>query len=180
VSITLKPLLQAHWGAVRAVFEEGIAAGLATFEVAAPDWRGWDAAHRPDCRFVALEDEVVVGWAALSPVSARAAYAGVAEVSVYVAQAHQGRGIGRRLLEALITCSETEGVWTLQAVVFPQNAVSLAVHRRVGFREVGRRERVARLRGVWQDTVLLERRSRLVGSTSLTQNPDAGSGGRIV
>lgn len=171
--MTLVPLLQAHWVAVRAIFEEGIEAGLATFEIAAPNWRTWDAAHRPDCRFVALEDGVVVGWAALSPVSTRAAYAGVAEVSVYVAQAHQRRGIGQRLLEALITCSETEGVWTLQAVVFPQNAVSLAVHRRVGFREVGRRERIARLRGMWQDTVLLERRSPLVGSIANTRNADA-------
>ena len=114
----------------------------------------------------------MVGWAALSPVSVRAAYAGVAEVSVYVARAHQGRGIGRRLLEALVTCSEAAGVWTLQAVVFPQNAVSLSVHRGAGFRDVGRRERIARLGGVWQDTVLLERRSPLVGTAPDARNAD--------
>ena len=162
--VTVVPLREAHWPAARAVFEEGIEAGLATFETAAPDWRTWDAAHRPDCRLAAVADGAVGGWAALSPVSGRAAYAGVAEVSVYVARAHQGRGIGRRLLEELVACSETAGVWTLQAVVFPQNAVSLSAHRRVGFREVGRRERIARLRGVWQDTVLLERRSTRVGT----------------
>jgi phosphinothricin acetyltransferase len=122
---------------------------------------------------VAIEDESVAGWAALSPVSVRAAYAGVAEVSVYVARARQGRGLGGRLLEALIARSEEAGVWTLQAVVFPQNAVSLALHRRAGFREVGRRERIARLRGTWQDTVLLERRSPLVGTSSGEQSRDA-------
>lgn len=171
--MTLVPMLEAHWGAVRAVLEEGIEAGLATFEISAPDWPAWDAAHRPDCRLVAIEDESVAGWAALSPVSVRAAYAGVAEVSVYVARARQGRGLGGRLLEALIARSEEAGVWTLQAVVFPQNAVSLALHRRVGFREVGRRERIARLRGTWQDTVLLERRSPLVGTSSGEQSRDA-------
>lgn len=159
MSVTLAALLPAHWKAVRGIFQEGIHSGLATFEAAPPEWTAWDAAHRSDCRFAALDGGTVVGWAALTPVSARAAYAGVAEVSVYVARSHHGRGIGQLLLEAIIAASEDAGVWTLQAVVFPQNLVSLAAHRRVGFREVGRRERIAMLRGVWQDTVLLERRS---------------------
>jgi phosphinothricin acetyltransferase len=152
-------MLPEHWDAVRTIFQEGIDGGIATFETEPPDWPAWDAAHRPDCRLVALERGTVVGWAAVSPVSRRPAYAGVAEVSVYVAREHQGRGVGRRLLEGLIEASENAGIWTLQAVVFPQNAASLTAHRRVGFQDVGRRERIARLRGAWQDTVLLERRS---------------------
>jgi len=163
VSVTVAPMAPEHWDAVREIFREGIESGLATFETAAPDWAAWDAAHRPDCRFVALDGPRVVGWAALSPVSKRAAYAGVAEVSVYVARTCQGRGIGRTLLAALVTASEQAGIWTLQAVVFPQNAASVAAHRAAGFREVGRRERIAKLRGVWQDTILLERRSASAG-----------------
>jgi L-amino acid N-acyltransferase YncA len=159
VSLTLARLEPRHWEAVRMIFQDGIDAGFATFEVAPPDWAEWDATHRPECRLVALAGDAVAGWAALSPVSARAAYAGVAEVSVYVARDWQGRGVGRLLLDALVTASEAAGIWTLQAVVFPQNAVSLRLHQRAGFREVGRRDRIARLRGAWQDTVLLERRS---------------------
>ena len=162
--VTIVPLEPRHWEAVRAIFQEGIEAGFATFEVSPPDWRGWDAAHRPDCRFVALDGSQVVGWAALSPVSKRPAYAGVAEVSVYVRRGWQGRGGGRALLAALVAGSEQAGIWTLQAVVFPQNPASLAAHRAVGFRDVGRRERIARLRDTWQDTILLERRSPRVGN----------------
>jgi len=157
--LVLAPLEPAHWDAVRAVLQEGIDAGFATFETAPPEWTAWTAQHRPDCRLVALEGETLIGWAALAPVSTRAAYAGVAEVSVYVARAAQGRGIGTCLLEALVAAAEDAGLWTLQAVVFPQNTASLRLHERAGFRVVGRRERIARLRGAWQDTVLLERRS---------------------
>jgi len=163
MSVTIAPLEPEHWEGVRAVFQDGIDSGIATFETTLGNWPAWDAAHRRDCRFVALADGVVVGWAALTPVSARSAYAGVAEVSVYVARACQGRGIGPRLLRHLVDASERAGIWTLQAVVFPQNAVSVATHRRAGFREVGRRERIALLRGAWQDTLLLERRSASVG-----------------
>jgi len=163
MSVTLAPMLPEHWEAVRVILQQGIDAGVATFETAAPEWSAWDAAHRADCRFVALEDGRVVGWAALSPVSARAAYAGVAEVSVYVAASAQRRGIGQLLLEALVAASETAGLWTLQAVVFPQNVASLKLHRTAGFRVVGRRERIGRLGGAWQDTTLLERRSPVVG-----------------
>jgi phosphinothricin acetyltransferase len=160
--VTVAALEPGHWEAVRAIFRDGIDAGFATFEVTPPDWPAWNAGHRPDCRLVALDGGEVIGWAALAPVSARAAYAGVAEVSVYVARARQGEGIGRRLLDALVEAAEAAGIWTLQAVVFPQNEASLQLHRGAGFREVGRRRRIARLRGEWQDTVLLERRSSTV------------------
>lgn len=147
------------WEAVRAILQEGIDTGQATFETAVPEWSTWDAAHRRDCRLVARLDGVVAGWAALSPVSRRAAYAGVAEVSIYVGARYRSRGVGRALLERLIAESEAAGVWTLQAVVFPENGASVALHLGVGFRLVGRRERIARLAGRWQDTLLLERRS---------------------
>ncbi|MCA1622060.1 MAG: N-acetyltransferase family protein [Acidobacteria bacterium] len=151
------------WEGVRAVYLEGLATGDATFETAAPDWGRWDASHLPGCRLVALSDGRVAGWAALSRVSAREVYEGVAEVSVYVGREFRGRGVGRALLEALVRGSEAEGVWTLQASVFPENAASVALHLSCGFREVGRRERLGRLGGRWRDTLLLERRSPVVG-----------------
>ena len=156
-------MLPGHWPAVRAVYLEGLATGDATFETEAPEWERWDASHLRVCRLTALLGERVAGWAALSPVSARKVYAGVAEVSVYVGVDFRGRGIGRLLLEALVRESESEGIWTLQAGIFPENVASLALHKACGFREVGRRERVGKLRGLWRDTVLLERRSRTVG-----------------
>ena len=153
-----------HWPGVRAVYLEGLATGDATFETEAPVWERWDASHLRACRLVALaEDGRVAGWAALSPVSARKVYAGVAEVSVYVGADFRGRGVGRTLLEALVRESESEGIWTLQAGIFPENVASVALHESCGFRMVGRRERVGKLKGRWRDTVLLERRSRTVG-----------------
>jgi L-amino acid N-acyltransferase YncA len=151
------------WPAVRAVYEEGIATGDATFETAAPGWAAWDRGHLPDPRLVAGRDGRVVGWAALSPVSDRCAYAGVAEVSVYVAAAAAGQGAGRALLTELVRRAEAAGIWTLQAGVFPENTASLALHHRCGFRTVGVRERLGKLDGSWRDVVLLERRSPLVG-----------------
>ena len=154
-----------HWPRVRAIYLEGVATGQATFETEAPAWELWDASHLPFARLVALAGGGrVAGWAALGPVSSRKVYEGVAEVSVYVGEGFRGRGLGRALLEALVRESEAEGVWTLLASVFPENAASVALHLVCGFREVGRRERVARLRGVWRDTILLERRSRVVGA----------------
>lgn len=147
------------WSAVRAIYEEGIATRNATFETAAPEWAAWDANHLPVCRFVAREAGHVIGWAVLSPVSRRAVYAGVAEVSVYVAESARGRGVGRMLLQALVEASEEAGIWTLQGGIFPENEASLALHKACGFRIVGRRERIAQLDGVWRDTVLVERRS---------------------
>lgn len=162
-TLTIAPLQNIDWPAVRAIFEEGLATGQATFETQTPTWEAWDQAHRPDCRLVAQLDGQVVGWAALSPVSQRQVYYGVAEVSIYLASTVHGQGIGRTLLLALIAESERAGVWTLQATVFSHNQASLALHRACGFRPVGVRERIAQRHGVWLDTTLLERRSPVVG-----------------
>jgi phosphinothricin acetyltransferase len=160
----IRPLGVADWPAVRAIYAAGIATGNATFETAPPEWPAWDAAHLAGHRFVACDGgDTVVGWAAASPVSDRCAYTGVAEVSVYVAPAAEGRGVGRALLAALVESSEAAGIWTLQAGIFPENRPSLALHERMGFRRVGVRERLGRLDGVWRDVVLLERRSSRVG-----------------
>jgi phosphinothricin acetyltransferase len=153
----------ADWERVRAIYAEGIATRQATFETVTPRWAAWDASHLPCARLVALKGETVLGWAALSPVSSRKVYAGVADVSIYVARDQRGRGIGRQLLEALISESEKNGVWTLQAGIFPENAGSIALHTSCGFRIVGRRERIGKLEGVWRDTILLERRSQKFG-----------------
>ena len=160
----VEKMLPEHWPGVRAVYLEGHAAGDATFETEAPDCERWDASHLRACRLVASAEGVVVaGWAALGPVSARTVYAGVAEVSVYVGAEFRGRGLGRVLLSTLVRESESGGIWTLQASIFPENVASVGLHKACGFREVGRRERVGRLRGRWRDTVLLERRSQTVG-----------------
>jgi phosphinothricin acetyltransferase len=161
--MTIRAMHPNDWPAVRRVYEEGIATGDATFESSAPSWEQWDAGHLAVGRLVAEFDGKVVGWAALSGVSDRCVYAGVAEVSVYVADSARGRGIGRQLLQALIEASETAGIWTLQAGIFPENTASIAIHARSGFREIGRRERLGRLGGRWRDVLLLERRSPRVG-----------------
>jgi len=153
----------ADWGQVRAIYLEGIATGHATFETEAPSFEQWEKAHLPFARLVARRGDAIVGWAALSPVSQRCVYGGVAEVSVYVSTSNRGLGIGRKLLDALINESEQNGIWTLQAGIFPENVGSLAVHQRCGFREVGRRERIGKMNGGWRDTILLERRSIAVG-----------------
>jgi len=152
------------WEAVRTIYAEGIATRQATFEVEVPSWQAWDTSHLSFARLVARKGEIVVGWAALGPISRRQAYAGVAEVSVYVAPDQRGTGLGRQLLDALIAQSEKHGIWSLQAVMFPENAGSVALHLRCGFREIGRRERIGRLDGAWRDTVLLERRSQRIGT----------------
>lgn len=162
-SIEIASLLPADWPAVRAIYQEGIATGNATFETEAPDWEKWDAGHLRHSRFLARHAGEAAGWAALSAVSARRVYAGVAEVSVYVAERARGFGVGTRLLEALLAESERNGIWTLQAGIFPENEPSLALHRRAGFRVVGTRERIGCLHGRWRDVMLLERRSRLIG-----------------
>ena len=155
----------ADWEQVRAIYVEGLRSGHSTFETEAPRWEQWDEAHLPIARLVMRDGEKVVGWAALSPVSKRHVYRGVAELTVYVAESARGQGTGRALLEALINESERNGIWTLQASIFPENTASVALHRRCGFREVGRRERIAMLNGVWRDTLLFERRSQ-AGSSS--------------
>jgi L-amino acid N-acyltransferase YncA len=154
----ITPMTAADWPAVRSIYLEGIATGDATFETAAPEWERWDAGHLKTCRLVAHVDGEVAGWAALSPVSARAVYAGVAEVSIYIAQLARGKGLGAALLRALVAESEVNGVWTLQAGIFPENTASIALHRRAGFRIVGTRERIGCVDGRWRDVVLMERR----------------------
>jgi phosphinothricin acetyltransferase len=156
-------MLPEHWRAVRRIFAEGMATGRATFDTEIPEWEVWDAGHLAAPRLVAREDGEIVGWAALGPVSSRPCYRGVAEVSIYVAGAAQGRGAGRRLLEALVTASETAGIWTLHASIHADNDMSVRLHQRAGFRVVGRRERIARRADGWADTIIMERRSRVVG-----------------
>ena len=151
------------WPQVQGIYREGIETGNATFETQVPEWEVWDGKTRPQPRLVARLDGQVVGWAALSSVSARAVYAGVCEVSVYVAAAARGQGVGKKLLQALVQASEELGIWTLQASIFPENQASIAIHEQCGFRVLGRREKIAQHRGRWRDTVLMERRSQIVG-----------------
>jgi L-amino acid N-acyltransferase YncA len=157
--VEIRELTAEDWPAVEAIYADGIATGDATFETRTPSWEEFDAGRLHGHRFVAVEDGRVVGWAALSPTSARACYAGVVEHSVYVDREHRGQGVGRRLMESLVADADAAGLWTIQTSVFPVNAASLALHERLGFRVVGRRERIARHDGVWRDTILLERRS---------------------
>ncbi len=164
--VLVRPMTAADWPAVERIYAEGIATRNATFAAEPPPWPDFDAGHTADHRFVAeLDGELdgeVVGWVACSPVSSRCVYRGVLELSVYVAGSARGRGVGSALLGALVASSEAAGVWTLQTGIFPENIASLALHRRHGFREVGRRERLGEMDGVWRDVLLLERRSSLV------------------
>ncbi|MET6997823.1 GNAT family N-acetyltransferase [Chitinophaga defluvii] len=161
--MTILPMTSAHGPEVLSIYEEGISTGNATFQTAAPSWEEWDQSHLKSCRLVTVEDSKVLGWAALTPVSGRCVYAGVAEVSVYVAPDAQGKGIGKALLQALITESEENKLWTLQAGIFPENTGSIKIHEACGFRLVGRRERIGKMGDTWRDTVLLERRSTIIG-----------------
>ena len=154
----IRELRAEDWPAVEAIYAEGIATRNATFETETPTWAEFDAGRLRDHRLVAVDGDRIVGWAAFSPTSSRACYAGVVEHSVYVASEYRGRGIGRTLLEALVHSADSGGIWTIQTSVFPENEASLALHERVGFRVVGRRERIAQLDDVWRDTILLERR----------------------
>ncbi|WP_286182826.1 GNAT family N-acetyltransferase [Bacillus sp. ISL-55] len=163
-SIKIEKMHSDDWAAVRAIYLEGIATGHATFQKEAPSWEEWDLGHDAECRIVARLEGDVTGWAALSPVSSRSVYAGVGEVSVYVSQKHNGKGIGSLLLKSLIELSEQSGFWTLQSSIFPENEGSIKLHKNQGFREMGRRERIGKMDGVWRDTIILERRSRIVGN----------------
>jgi len=163
-SVTIRPLDPRDWPSVKSIYMEEIATGNATFETDAPEWEAWNAGHLPEGRLAAEADGEVVGWAALSRVSGRCVYAGVAEVSLYVVSAMRGKGVGKALLGALIRESEAAGFWTLQAGIFPENAASLALHKRFGFRIVGTRERIGKMHdGRWRDVVFLERRSIVSG-----------------
>jgi L-amino acid N-acyltransferase YncA len=164
------------WLAVREIYREGFATGNATFETELPDWEKWDSSHYKHCRLIAVKaiapstsvtsgnNLTVLGWAALSPVSSRHVYRGVAEVSVYVAAAARGQGVGKALLRALVEESEANGIWTLQAGIFPENTASIALHKSYAFREVGVRRRIGKLGDAWRDVILLERRSSTVGT----------------
>jgi L-amino acid N-acyltransferase YncA len=156
-------MTEQDWQAVHEIYLQGIATGNATFEQSAPEWKEWDERHLPTCRLVASLAARVVGWAALSPVSSRCVYGGVAEVSIYVAEDARGHGVGRQLLAALVNASERNGIWTLQAGIFPENAASIHLHQQAGFRIVGIRERLGSMDGTWRDIVLMERRSAVVG-----------------
>lgn len=161
---SMRVLVAADWPRVREIYVEGIESGDATFETEPPEWAAWDQGRLEACRIVAEVDGRVMGFAALSPTSSRPVYAGVCEVMVYVAADGRGQGIGGSLVQELVRRSETAGIWTLQAGIFPENVASIRAHEAVGFREVGRHERIGRFHdGRWRDTVLLERRSERVG-----------------
>lgn len=160
----LKSLEERHYDVVREIYESGIATGDATFQTEAPTWEAWDKDHLKSCRIIAVnENENIMGWAALTPVSGRCVYAGVAEVSVYVHPRYRGKGTGKRLLERLINESESQNLWTLQAGIFPENKASLKIHEACGFRQIGYREKIGKMKNVWRDTILLERRSQTIG-----------------
>jgi phosphinothricin acetyltransferase len=163
MDIIIEQMTPQDWDAVRAIYLEGIATRNATFETDAPAWEKWDRSHRQDCRLVARSGDQIIGWAALSPVSGRCVYAGVASLSIYVAETARGQGMGKALLQALIEASEQQGIWTLEAGIFPENTASIALHTSCGFREIGRRERIGQMAGVWRDVIFMERRSQVVG-----------------
>jgi phosphinothricin acetyltransferase len=157
-------LKEPHYPAVKEIYELGIRTGNATFQTEAPSWEEWDRSHLANCRLVTVdEDERLIAWAALTPVSGRCVYAGVAEVSIYIHPDFQGKGVGKKLMEQLIRSSEEQHLWTLQAGIFPENMASLKLHEQAGFRRVGYRERIGKMKNVWRDTVLLERRSKVEG-----------------
>nr|WP_294921684.1 GNAT family N-acetyltransferase [uncultured Flavobacterium sp.] len=158
----IRKLLDTDWPQVQLIYEKGIKTGNATFQTSAPSWEDWNESHLASCRIVAQSNDQIIGWAALTPVSSRCVYAGVAEVSVYVDPQHSSKGIGLALLNELVHLSEAEGIWTLQAGIFPENIASLRIHEKAGFRILGVREKIGKQNGLWRDTVLLERRSALI------------------
>lgn len=156
-------MVDSDWKSISRIYAEGIATGFATFETEIPTYETWDSAHMETCRIVAVENERILGWAALSPVSNRCVYGGVAEVSIYVDKKARGQGIGKLLMKTLIDQSEKDGLWTLQSGIFPENKGSITLHKQMGFRYIGKHERVGKRNGEWKDNVLFERRSKLVG-----------------
>jgi L-amino acid N-acyltransferase YncA len=160
----IRSMQPADWQEVSRIYLEGISTGIATFETSVPMYAAWDAAHMPSCRLVAAEGRTLLGWAALSPVSSRCVYGGVAEVSIYIGSAHRGKGVGKKLMQALIKASEAENLWTLQSGIFPQNRASILLHEKTGFRYIGKRERVGKRGGTWYDNLLYERRSSTIGN----------------
>lgn len=154
----IAPLLEEHFKEVSEIYAQGLATGIASFETQIPTWKSWNTKFLSQCRYVVIAQNKVIAWCALSPISNRAVYKGVVENTIYVAPSHQGKGIGKTLLEHLITESENYGFWTLQASIFPKNQASIKLHEKAGFRIVGTREKIARRNGIWHDNVLMERR----------------------
>ena len=161
-AVLIEPMSDGHADAVLGIYQSGIDEGNATFETQLPAWQDFSAARLPDHRFVATDGNLVLGWVAVSAVSRRRAYAGVVEHSVYVDPAARGRGVGRRLLDVLISSTESAGIWTIQSGIFPENVASLRLHAAAGFREIGVRERIGQHHGRWRDVILIERRSRAI------------------
>ncbi len=161
--MVVREMIQDDWDTVSKIYAAGIATGFATFEQNIPSYEAWDRAHLKACRLIAQDDQGLLGWAALSAVSSRCVYGGVAEVSIYIGPEHRGRGVGKLLMEALIDSSERIGLWTLQSGIFPENLGSIKLHEKMGFRYIGKRERVGKLHGIWKDNLLFERRSATVG-----------------
>ena len=161
--VIIVPMAVADWEAVKQIYLEGIATKNATFEINAPEWEAWDKAHRKDCRMVAKINGVVVGWAALSQVSARKVYEGVTESSIYISTNYHNKGIGDKLMTELVKESEKNNIWTMQAGIFPENIASIRLHEKHGFRILGVKEKVGKMDNRWRDVVLMERRSRVVG-----------------
>jgi L-amino acid N-acyltransferase YncA len=163
MEVRIRALRPGDWNEVAEIYRQGISTGNATFETMVPEWDKWDSVHLKECRLVATVNDSVVAWAALLPVSQRKVYSGVAEVSIYVSEVFKGIGIGRKLMRELIAESEREGFWTLQSVIFPENEASFKLHKEFGFREVGFREKIGKMNGLWRNTLLFERRSRNTG-----------------
>lgn len=161
--IIINEMIPSDWGQVKEIFMEGILTANATFRTEAPTWDEWDKGHLKNCRFVAKQNGEVVGWVALTPISSMLAFSGVVEVSIYISASAAGMGVGSRLLQQVIDSSEQNKIWTIQAMIFPENIASINLHRKFGFEEVGTRKQMGRLNGVWRDVVLLERRSNKVG-----------------
>lgn len=163
-TIEIKSLEPNHWPEVKVIFEQGLATGVATFETESPSWKEWDSSHLQICRLVAIINDHVAGWIALSPVSNRCVYGGVGEISVYIHKDYRGKGIGKVLLAEVIKVSEENGYWTLEAGVMPENVGSVKLHESLGFRVVGYREKISKINGIWRDNLILERRSKIAGN----------------
>jgi len=163
MKMNIQSMRPEHWPSVKAIYEAGLSTGNASFQTSAPSWEEWDKSHLAHSRLVALDGDAVAGWAALTPVSGRCVYAGVAEVSVYIDASCRGKGVGKTLLQSLVSHSEQNGIWTLQAGIFPENTASIRLHESVGFRQIGIREKIGKMGDRWRDTVLLEKRSETVG-----------------
>lgn len=162
-AMQIREMQEADWDSVARIYADGMATGIATFEQELPKYEDWDAAHMKTCRLVATHNNKILGWAALSPVSSRCVYGGVGEVSVYIDPNSQGMGVGKKLMKKLIEESENTGLWTLQSGIFPANIPSVKLHETVGFRYIGKREKVGKINGQWKDNLLFERRSKIVG-----------------